>query len=78
MKRAMVDSAKEVLGSAKMRRKNPKNVWRNDVVKAAAEFPVNARGLQFECAWVLHEALFVAVLLYYSETMIWRRRRDLE
>ena len=37
VKRAMVDSAREVCGSEKVRRKNPKNVWWNDMVKAAVE-----------------------------------------
>ena len=31
---------------------------------------VNARDLQLECARVLHETLFVPVLMYGSETMI--------
>ena len=35
-------------------------------------FLVNPKGLQFECARVLHEGLLVLVLLYGSETMIWR------
>ena len=33
---------------------------------------VNARGLQLECAKVLHEILLVAVLMYGSETIIWK------
>ena len=33
----MVDSAKEVCGSVRVGAKNPKNVWWNDVVKAAVE-----------------------------------------
>ena len=36
---------------------------------------VNARGLQHECARVLHEGLVVPILLYGSETMIWRGKR---
>ena len=35
---------------------------------------VNARGLQLDCARVLHEALLVPVLLNGSETMIWREK----
>ena len=33
---------------------------------------VNARGLQLECAGVLHEILLVSVFMYGSETMIWK------
>ena len=33
---------------------------------------MNARGLQFECVRVLHETLIVPVLMYGSETMIWK------
>ena len=36
---------------------------------------VNARGLQLECAWVLHEGLLVHILLYGSEIMIWREKQ---
>ena len=35
---------------------------------------VNARSLQFECARVLHESLVVPVLMYGSQTMIWREK----
>ena len=37
VKRAMVDSAREVCGSVKVGKKNPKNVWWNDIVKDAVE-----------------------------------------
>ena len=40
-------------------------------VAGAIRSIVNAGGLQFECARVLHEALFMPALLYSSE-MIWR------
>ena len=36
---------------------------------------VNARGLQLECARVLHESLLVPVLMYDSETMIWKEKK---
>ena len=36
---------------------------------------VNARSLQLECARVLQESLLMAVLIYGSETMIWREKR---
>ena len=39
-------------------------------VAGAIRSLVNARGLQLECARVLHETLFVPVLKYGSETMI--------
>ena len=35
----------------------------------------NARGFQFECARVLHEALLVPFLTYCREIMVWKRRR---
>ena len=36
---------------------------------------VNARGLQFECARMLHEGLFVTVLFHRNKRMI-RREKD--
>ena len=36
---------------------------------------VNARGLQLECAKVLHETLLVLVLMSGSETMIWKEMK---
>ena len=38
---------------------------------------VNARNLQLKCARVVHVTLLVPVFTYGSETMLWRRRRDL-
>ena len=35
---------------------------------------VNARSLQLECARILRESLLVPVLMYGSETMIWREK----
>ena len=35
---------------------------------------VNARDLQLECARVLHERLLVLVLMYGSETMLWKEK----
>ena len=32
---------------------------------------VNAKGLQLECARILHDALLVPVLMYGSETMLY-------
>ena len=34
---------------------------------------VNGRGLQLECARVLHKILLVPFLMYGSETMIWKK-----
>ena len=39
-------------------------------VAGAIRSPVNARDLQLECARILHETLFVLVLMYDSETML--------
>ena len=44
-------------------------------VAGAIRSMVNARNLQLECARVLHETLFVPVLIYGSEAMLWK---DLE
>ena len=41
-------------------------------VLGAIRSQVNAMGLQFQCARVLHENLLVPVLMYSSETMIWK------
>ena len=38
------------------------------------EGAINTRGLQLQRARVLHETLFVPVLLYDSETMIWSEK----
>ena len=42
------------------------------MVARAIRSLVNARSLLLECARVLHEPLLVLVLMYGSETMIWR------
>ena len=39
-------------------------------VAGAIRSLVNARGLQLDCARVLHESLLVPVLMYGSDTMI--------
>ena len=43
-------------------------------VAGAIRSLVNARYLQLECARVLHETLFVLVLMNGSETMIWKEK----
>ena len=35
---------------------------------------VNAWDLQLECARVLHETLIIPVLMYDSETILWKER----
>ena len=35
---------------------------------------VDARDMQLECARVLHEILFVPVLMYDSETILWKEK----
>ena len=37
-------------------------------------FLVKVRDLQLECAKVLHETLLVTVLMYGSETMLWKEK----
>ena len=37
---------------------------------------VNARGLWLECAKVLHESMLMPVLMYGSETVIWKEERS--
>ena len=39
---------------------------------------INATDLQFECTRILHEILLVPVLMYGNETMLGRRRIDLD
>ena len=43
-------------------------------VGGASRSLVNARDLEFECARGLHEALLEPVLLYSSETMLWKEK----
>ena len=43
-------------------------------VAGAIRFLVNARGLQLECAMVFREILLVLVLMYGSESMIWKEK----
>ena len=41
-------------------------------VSGAIRFLVNARDLLLACAKVLYETLLVPVLMYSSETMLWK------
>ena len=43
-------------------------------VAGAIRSLVNARNFQLECARVLHETLLVPVLMYGSETMLWKEK----
>ena len=45
-------------------------------VVGAIRFLVSTRGLQLECARVLHETLLVPVLIYGSEAIIWKEERS--
>ena len=45
-------------------------------VSGAIKSLVNAMSLQLECAMVLHESLLVPLLMYDSETMIWRKEES--
>ena len=43
---------------------------------AAIRSLVNDKSLQLECATVLHDSLLVPVLMYGSETVIWKKERS--
>ena len=43
-------------------------------VAGAIRSLINARDLQLECARGLHETLLVPVLMYGSDSMIWREK----
>ena len=45
-------------------------------VAGIIKYLVNARDLQLECARVLHETLLEALLMYGSETMLWKEKRS--
>ena len=45
-------------------------------VADAIKSQVNARGLQFECATILHEILLMPVFIYGSGTMIWKEKKS--
>ena len=45
-------------------------------VAGAIRSLVNARDLQLESARVLHKTLLVPVLMYGSETMLWKEERS--
>ena len=44
------------------------------MIAGAIRSLVNARDLQLQCARVLHETLLVPVLIYGSETMLWKEK----
>ena len=50
------------------------NVVSGKRVAGAIRSLVNCRDLQLECARVLHETLFVPLLMYVSETMLWKKK----
>ena len=43
--------------------------------KVAIRSLVNSRGLQLKCSKVLHETLLMSVLMYGSETLIWKEKK---
>ena len=43
-------------------------------VEGAIRSLVSATDLQLECARVLHETLYVPVLMYGSETLLWKEK----
>ena len=45
------------------------------MVAGAISSSFNAKGLQLQWVEMLHEALLMSVLLYDSETMIWREKQ---
>ena len=44
-------------------------------VAGAIRSLVNARDLQLECARVLHETLLVPVLMYGSDSVLWKEKK---
>ena len=50
------------------------NFYEERRVAGAIRSLVNARSLQLECGKVLHESLLVSVLMYGSDTIIWREK----
>ena len=43
-------------------------------VAGAIKSLVNAKGLSLECMRVLHESMLIPVLMYNSESMVWKRK----
>ena len=43
-------------------------------VTGAMRFLVNARYLQLDCVRILHDPLLVPILMYGSETLLWKER----
>ena len=43
-------------------------------VAGAIKSLVDVKGLNLECARVLHEGMLLPVLMYSSETMVWNKR----
>ena len=58
-----------------MREHRRKMASRGGRIAGTIKSLVNARGLQAECARFLHESLLVAILMYSSETMIWKEKK---
>ena len=43
-------------------------------VAGAIRFLVNVRDLHLECARIVHDTLLVPVLMFGSETMLWKEK----
>ena len=43
-------------------------------VAGAISSLVNTKSLQLECARIMHESLFMTVLMYGNETTIWKKK----
>ena len=46
----------------------------DEKVAGAIRSPINGRSLQLKCARVVHETLLVPILMYGSETIIWKEK----
>ena len=53
-------------------------VARGKRVASTIRYQINAKDLQLECARVLYETLLVRILMYGSETMLWKNQAQME
>ena len=57
-----------------MSRGTDETEWSRRRVEVAIRSLVNTRDLELDCARVLHESLLLPVLMYDSETMLWKKK----
>ena len=57
-----------------MSRGTDETEWSRRRVEVAIRSLVNTRGLELDCARVLHDSLLLPVLMYDSETMLWKKK----